>query len=129
MVYGPLLFLSVVLFELFLLLKMGENAKAIMASSQQAMRVLASSELGDDEKEAFMRRGSLDVLKATLGLAAKLILAGAILFGLFELIVAILPELRQPLLESFVSPAPIAILTVALLAYAWVRTALRRRKR
>ncbi len=40
MIYAPLLFLSVVLFELFVRLKMGRNARAILASSQEAMRVL-----------------------------------------------------------------------------------------
>jgi uncharacterized membrane protein len=43
---------------------------------------------------------------------------GAILFALFELIVAILPALRQPLLESLVSPTVIVILTVAVIGYA-----------
>jgi hypothetical protein len=127
MIYGPLLFMSVVLFELFLRLKMGENAKTILASSQEAMRVLAASDLADEEKELFMRRGSVEILKATLLLAAKLVLAGAILFALFELIVMMFPALRQPLLDSFVSPSVIAILTVAVIGYAWLRKAALRR--
>jgi hypothetical protein len=128
MIYGPLVFLSIVLFELFLLLKMGENARHIIASSREAMRVLASRDLADEEKESFMRRGSLEILKATLRLAGKLLLAGGILFALFELIVAIFPGLRQPLLESFVSPGVIAILTAAIIGYAWARkVALRQR--
>jgi hypothetical protein len=129
MIYGPLLFLSLVLFELFLRLKMGENARTIIASSQEAMRVLASSELADEEKESFMRRGSLEILKATLSLAAKFVLAGAILFALFELIVAIFPGLREPLIESFFSPTVIVILTVAIIGYAWARKAALRRRR
>jgi uncharacterized membrane protein len=128
MIYGPLIFLSLVLFELFLQLKMGENAKTILASSQEAMRVLASRELADEEKESCMRRGSLEILKATLRLAGKFFLACAILFALFELIVAVFPDLRQPLLESLVSPSVIAILTVAIIGYAWARKrALQRR--
>ncbi len=47
-----------------------------------------------------MRRGSLEIFKATLGLAAKFVLAGAILFALFELIVRVFPSLRQPLLRE-----------------------------
>ena len=128
MIYGPLLFLSLVLFELFRLLKMGENAKTIIAGSQQAMRVLASRDLADDEKESSMRRGSIEILKATLGLAAKFFLAGGILFALFQLIVAIFPRLRQPLLESLVSPSDIAILTAAIIGYAWARKAALRRR-
>jgi hypothetical protein len=127
MIYGPLLFLSVVLFELFRLLKMGENAKTIIASSQEAVRVLRSAELADEEKESFMRRGSIEIFKATLRLAAKLILTGGILFALFELIVAIFPGLEKPLLESFVSPSVIGILTAAVIGYAWARKAALRR--
>jgi hypothetical protein len=128
MIYGPLLLLSVALFELFVLLKMAESARTILASSREAMRILASPDLGDDEKESCMRRGSLEILKATLGLAGKLLLMGAILFALFELIVAIFPALRQPLPESLVSPTVIVILTVAVIGYAWLRKlALRRR--
>lgn len=127
MIYGPLLLLSLVLFELFGLLKMGDNIKAIIASSQEALRVLRSTELADEEKEAFMRRGSLEILKATLRLAAKFLLVGAILFALFQLIVAIFPSLKTPLLESFVSPSVIAILTAAIIGYAWARKAALRR--
>ena len=127
MIYGPLLFLSLVLFELFRLLKMGENAKTIIASSQQAVRVLTSPDLADDEKESCMRRGSMEILKATLRLAAKFFLAGGILFALFELIVAIFPGIRLPLLESLVSPIVIAILTAAVIGYAWARKAALRR--
>jgi len=127
MIYGPLLLLSVVLFELFRLLRMGENAKTIIARSQEALRVLRSPELADDEKESFMRRGSIEILKATLYLAGKFVLAGGILYALFQLIVTIFPSLEKPLLESLVSPSVIAILTAAVIGYAWARRAALRR--
>jgi hypothetical protein len=56
-----------------------------------------------------------------LRLAAKLLLTGAILFALFQLIVTIFPDLKQPLLDSLLSPTVIAILTVTMIAYAWAR--------
>jgi hypothetical protein len=121
MIYGPLLLLSIALFELFVLLNMAASAKTILTRSRESMRVLASSTLSDDEKESFVRRGSLAILKATLALAAKLLLTAAILFAIFEGIVAIFPTLRQPLLDSFLSPLVILILTVAILGYAWAR--------
>jgi len=127
MIYGPLLLLSVVLFELFRLLRMGENEKTIIARSQEALRVLRSPELADDEKESFMRRGSIEILKATLYLAGKFVLTGGIVFALFQLIVTIFPSLEKPLLESLVSPSVIAILTAAVIGYAWARRAALRR--
>ena len=127
MIYGPLLLLSIALFELFLLLKIGGSARAILASSHEAMRVLQSPEIRDEEKEALMRRGSLAILKATLGLTARLVLVAAILLGLFELIVVIFPAIRQPLVASLISPVVIVVLTVAVVVYAWARkTAVRR---
>lgn len=127
MTYALLLLLSVVLFELFLLLKMGRNAQAILTRSQSAMRVLHSPELADEEKELVMRRESIEILKATVLLAGKLFLAGGVLFTLFQLIVAIFPDLREPLLGSLISPSVIAILTVAVVGYAWGRKALLRK--
>jgi hypothetical protein len=123
MIYVPLILLSVALFELFVLLKIAESARTILSRSREAMRVLASPELGDDEKESCMRRGSIETFKATLGLTAKLLLTAGILFALFELIIVMFPALRQPLIASLVSPSAIVILTVAVFGYAWIRKA------
>jgi len=74
-----------------------------------------------------MRRGSIEILKATLYLAGKFVLTGGIVFALFQLIVTIFPSLEKPLLESLVSPSVIAILTAAVIGYAWARRAALRR--
>jgi len=113
-----------VLFELFALLKIGRDAMAIVTRSQEAMRVLMYSDLGDDEKEVLMRRGSADIFKATLRFALKFAAIGAVLYLLFMLTVNLLPDLQQALLESLYSPVVIAGLTVATLCYAWVRRAI-----
>jgi hypothetical protein len=123
MIYAPLLLSCVVLFELCVLLRMGTDVMAIMARSQEAMRVLMSPELGDDEKEVFMRRGSADIFKATLRFAAKVLLIGLVLYGLFLLTVALFPDRKEALIESLYSPAVIAVLTVATMGYAWARKA------
>ena len=124
MIYAVLFPLCIVLFELFALLKMGRDAMAIIALSQQAMRVLMYSDLGDDQKEVLMRRGSADIFKATLRFALKFVAIGAVLYLLFVLAVTLLPDLKQPLLESLYSPVVIAVLTLATVGYAWVRRAI-----
>ena len=43
-----------------------------------------------------------------------------------ELFVMVLPDLRQPLLSKLYSPAVIAVLTVVVTGYAWVRMTVRR---
>jgi len=123
MIYAVLFPFCMVLFELFALLKIVRDAMAIVTRSQEAMRVLMYSDLGDDEKEVLMRRGSADIFKATLRFALKFAAIGAVLYLLFVLTVTLLPDLKEELLESLYSPVVIAVLTVATLCYAWVRKA------
>lgn len=123
MVYAVLFPFCIALFELFALLQIGRDAMAIITRSQEAMRVLMS-ELGDDDKEVLMRRGSADIFKATLRFALKFVAIGGVLYLLFMLTVTALPDLKQVLLESLYSPVVIAVLTVATLCYAWVRRAI-----
>jgi hypothetical protein len=124
MIYAVTFPFCVALFELFALLKIGRDAKAIITRSQQALRVLRSSELADDDKEVLMRRGSADIFKATLRFALKFLVIGGVLYLLFLLTVTLFPALKQAMLESLYSPVVIAVLTVATLCYAWVRRAI-----
>jgi len=124
MTYVSLLLFSIVLFELFALLGIGKDAMAIIARSQEAMRILRSPAIGDDEKETHMRRGSAEIFKATLRFTAKFVLIGAVLYLLFVLIVAVRPDLETPILESLVSPVVIVLLTAVTMCYAWARKAL-----
>jgi hypothetical protein len=124
MIYAVLFPFCIALFELFSLLKIGRDAMAIITRSQEAMRVLMSSELGDDDKEVLMRRGSADIFKATLRFALKFLAIGVVLYLLFLLTVTLLPDLKQPMLESLYSPVVIVVLTVGTMCYAWVRRAI-----
>jgi hypothetical protein len=121
MIYVPLMLFCVVFFELFRSLRIAADAMAIMARSQEAMRVLGSAKLSDDEKEVFVRRASGQIFISTLRFAAKFALIALTLVALFEATVMLVPYLDKPLLESLVSPLVIVMLTVATTAYAWVR--------
>lgn len=125
MIYVPLFLICVVLFELFALLKMGGDALAIIARSRDSMRVLASTELSDDEKEAYVRRGSLDIFKATMRFALKFAFIALILYLVFLAIVTLFPALRDGMVKAFYSPLVIVILTVGTMAYAWARKKMR----
>jgi len=122
MIYVPLLLFCVVFFELFVRLRIGSDATAIIARSRESMRVLRSPDLGDDEKERLVRQASVDTSKATARFAAKFFGIGAILYVLFELTVLLLPDLERPLVDGLVSPIVIATLTAATALYAWTRT-------
>ncbi len=121
MIYVSLLLFGVVFFELFLLLQIGTDAMAIIARSQEAMRVLVSPQLSDDDKEVFVRRASGQIFVATLRFAGKFALIGLALYALFWCLVTVFPDSERELLQSFVSPLVIVALTVATVAYAWVR--------
>jgi len=123
MIYLVLFPFCIILFELFALLKTSRDATAIITRSREAMRVLMSSELGDDDKEVLMRRGSADIFKATLRFALKFLSIGVVLYLLFLLTVTLFPDLKQAMFESLYSPVVIAILTLGTLCYAWLRKA------
>ena len=121
MIYVSLMLFCVVFFESFVSLRLAADAVAIMARSQEAMRVLTSAELSDDDKEVFVRRASGQIFIATLRFAAKFALIGLALYALFWCTVTVFPDLEQPLLDDFVSPLVIVSLTAATMAYAWIR--------
>ena len=84
MIYAVLFPFCIVFFELFALLKIGRDALAILARSQEATRALMSAELSDDDKEVLTRRASADIFKATLRFALKFVAIGVVLYLLFQ---------------------------------------------
>jgi hypothetical protein len=123
MSYALLFLFCVVFLELFLLLDLRKEAVAIVARSREAVRVVVAKGMSDDEKEAFMRRESLAMLKATAMLTLKLLGICAVLYAMFLGTVAVMPDLERPLLDSFVSPPIIVMMTIATVLYAWARNA------
>ena len=123
MSYALLLLFCVVFLELFLLLDPRKEVVAIVARSREALRVVAASDMSDDEKEAFMRRGSLAMFKATAMLMLKLLGIFAVLYAIFLGTVAVMPDLERPLLDSLVSLPIVAMMTIATVLYAWTRNA------
>lgn len=123
MIYALLFLFCVVFLELFLLLDLRKEAIAIVARSREAVRVMVAKDMSDDDKEAFMRRESLAMLKATAMFALKFLGIFAVLYAIFLGAVAVIPDLERPLLDSFVSPPIIVMLTIATVLYAWARNA------
>jgi hypothetical protein len=123
MIYVLLLLFCIALFELFELLNLRKDAVHIVARSREAMRVVAAKDMSDDDKEAFMRRASLAMLKTTGLFTLKFLGVLAVVYAIFLGVVALIPDLEQPLLASFVSPSTIVLLTIATLLYAWLRNA------
>jgi hypothetical protein len=111
---------GIVFLELVIRLDLRREVLRIHDGSREAFRMLAS-DASDDEKEAAMRRGSLQLFAATGLLLLKFLGIAAVLGLLYWGVVAVFPEREAELQHSFVSPVGIAVLTVATLRYAWIR--------
>jgi hypothetical protein len=123
MIYALLLLFCIVFLELFLLLRLRREATAIVARSREAARVMVAKDMSDDDKEAFMRRASLAMLKLTVTFTLKFLGIFAVLYAIFLGAVALMPDLERPLLDCFASPPIILMLTIVSGLYAWVRNA------
>jgi len=123
MIYALLFLFCVVFLELFLLLDLRQAAIAIVARSREAVRIMVAKDISDDDKEKFMRRASLAMLKATATFTLKLLGIFAVLYAIFLGAVALIPDLERPLRDSLVSPPITLTLTIATVLYAWVRNA------
>ena len=126
MIYLVLLSSCVVFVELFLLLDLKREALQIAGLSRETLAVVMSSELGDEAKETFMRRASIDVFGATCRLVGKFLAILAVLYAIFWLASTLSPELGDRIVESFVSPSIIIGLTILTAAYVWARNVVRK---
>jgi hypothetical protein len=126
MTYAMLLVLCIVFLELFLFFRLRDDVMTIFRRSREALRVFMAKDLDDSEKETFMRRESVLMLKAAGSFTAKFAIIFGVLYLVYLLAVSAFPDLRDEILDSLVSPAVIVILTVATLCYAWARNAIRK---
>ena len=113
--------LSVVFLELFVRMHVVADAMAVVTTSRDAVQAMASSELDDDAKEAFVRRGSLSIMKGTLRMTAKLVVIVGVLYAVFRIVAVVSPATGRELPSTLVAPVPLVALSVATLAYAWLR--------
>jgi len=121
MIYLFLLAFCIAFIELFMALDIKREGVNLIARSRDAMAVIASSELDDDEKESFMRRTSVEMFKATIRFIIKFLLIIMVLFVMYWLTIFAFPELRAPILQYFVSPVGIVGMTLIAIAYVWIR--------
>ena len=113
--------LAIIPFELFVLLRMNADAKELITRAQKSMRVLASSELEDDEKERVVRRGAVEIFQNTIRFGGKLVLITLVVLLPLLWVKASFPLLWTTILANILRPATAATVTVVLVFYAWLR--------
>lgn len=127
MTYVVLGLLSIVCVELFFRLKLPEKIAVMARVARGAVAVLASSELSDAEKEVAARKGSLDLLKATFVFTIRFLLICVVVYLADLLVARFLPDRRDEMVQFLVSPIGLIALTVAMVAYVWIRNAVRQK--
>lgn len=121
MIYASLTIFCVVFVELFLFLDIRKDIALVASTARKSLGVLASSEMADDAKEAFVRHASLDIFRTTGIFATKVIAIFVVLYFIYVLFIVASPDLEQDLLQSFVSPMVILITSIVAMCYVWVR--------
>ena len=119
MIYVALLLLSVLFIELFVLFDINGTVRSVLRISRDAYSVMMSSDLGDDEKERFVRRSALDMFKITLVFLVKITFILLALYGLYILLSSVLPLSEDRLIE--VSFLPQTIIALILLSFLYIR--------
>jgi hypothetical protein len=127
MVYFLLLVISTIFVELFIALKILPDAQSVLKLSSESVKVMQSKQMTDDEKEAFMRKNSVTMMKATLIFSAKFISIFVVLFAFIYGVELYSVDLATQLSESFYSLTLMSLLTLVTLVYVWIRNVIRRK--
>ena len=126
MLYAYLAISCIAFIELFIALRIQQDAAVLIARSRDAMSVITSRDLDDDQKEAYTRKASVEMFKLTGLFVVKFLAIAVALFVIYWVTVSTFPDLRAPILASFVSPLFLLGLTVLAIIYVWVRSVLLR---
>ena len=119
MIYITLLLLSVLFIELFIVFDLNDTARSVLRISRDAYSVMMSSDLGDDEKERFVRRSALDMFKITLVFIVKLVIILLALYVLYLILSSVFSLSEDRVIEA--SLLPQTIIALILLGYLYIR--------
>jgi hypothetical protein len=125
MVYIFLLLACAIFIELFLFLRIWKHFGSNLSLSKQAMDIMKSSTIEDDEKGVLIRRSSLSMLKGTVILTGKFLLIILVLYALYFLSVHFSLFSRREFVESISSPLVLLALLIVSMIYVWIRRSIR----
>jgi hypothetical protein len=118
---------SIIFIELFLILNLGQDARALVNGTRESLQMLGRDDIGDEAKEDFVRGASIRMLTRTTTLTLKLLLIAAVIYALYRAAVFARPALEPELTQSLVSPTALAVVTAAAACYVLLRNAVRKR--
>ncbi|KAB7619690.1 hypothetical protein [Alkalilimnicola sp. S0819] len=127
MIYLVLGLMCVVFVELVIRMGLSGLARSIIGESREALAVIGSPTLSDDQKQVSVRRSALTLLAASLKMGAKLVLIALVLGAIGAGAARMLAVSEQQMFASMLSPVGLLALTVAGLLYLRIRHAVHQR--
>lgn len=121
MIYIALFAICTLFIELFILLRLNDTIKSVFDLSQQAVGVVTSKQLNDNEKEVIIRQTSLEMFKVTFIFIFKFVAIVLILYLAYLLLAEILSFSEATFVESLYSIKVIILLTLVAIVYLRLR--------
>lgn len=127
MVYAVLFFYAFFFIEAVYLFKLMGNIARILTLSNDSVKMMADKNRSDREKEVFMKKNSLTMLSTTFKFLFKLL---TIIFSIYLLNLLIEQydaDLSGAVIEAAVTLHAIIIISLASIAYVWIRNVVSRK--
>jgi hypothetical protein len=127
MIYVFLLIMCVVFIELFLFLDVSKQLGSTISLSKEALDVLKSSTIEDEEKEVIIRRKSLSIFKVTLFFTSKFLLIFFILYVIYLLSIHWFFVSEKEFAEKIFSLQILLSMTIVSMLYIFIRNVIKKR--
>jgi zona occludens toxin (predicted ATPase) len=113
--------LCITFVELVLLLNLRQLMIDTLALSKEAVSVLTSTTLTDDEKETQVRQSSLNMFKLTFFFIVKFLGIVIVLYGIFFIFAKLSLIDESTFMSLVLSPAALIAMTIGSMIYVWGR--------
>lgn len=110
--------MGVVFHELFFRLSVMPDVRRVFRVAPEAVSIMRSAALSDDEKEQQIRQMSIDVLKTTLRFSAKLIVVLLVVVGIAALVQWSLQPSSEGLVALLTSWQALLVVVIVVPLYA-----------
>ncbi len=121
MTYFLLFLICIIFIELFIILNLREQVSKLMGLSKEAMSIIRSKSLDEEQKEKQIRKKALETFMLTVLSTLKFLLIFLALFVFQRVVFIVSPTVGQTIMEKIVSVETIVLLTFFSIFYVWIR--------
>lgn len=127
MIYLALTGMAIAFVETFMRAGVAVQVNSMLQVSREAVAVMSSRTLTDEQKEQRIRRSAGTLFVASIGVGMRLLIAVLTVGAIYVVATKLLAVPTQELYEGMLSPTGILVLTAAAVIYLKVRYAIRQR--